>query len=360
MRIIRGAKPSGPMVVKQRTFAAPLTRGDVTGYQSCVKLLRAALLLMMCLAPALARAAEKLTLAHVAINPGQGLFWIARDGGALAKRGFAADVVLVPGSPRTVQALIAGDLDYIVAGTSAVLRARMQGADTVIVAGAFSSLSQRVLVKPDSKIQTIADLKGKTIGVTQFGSAGDTFLRTALKKAGLKESDVTIFQMGGTPGVSQGLEAGRIEVGVLGDSSMLLVLNGRARQLKGASARELGIPGLDAPVTTTERKIKRDRGAAVRFVEAYVEAIHYFKTNRAGTVRILQKYLRGLSAEQIGAWIDDVKETMETIPYPDEAGLRSEMEQVNAPKSIGPAQFVDRSILDEIKKSGFIERLYKP
>jgi ABC-type nitrate/sulfonate/bicarbonate transport system substrate-binding protein len=33
-----------------------------------------------------------------------------------------------------------------------------------------------VLVRPDSKIQTLADLKGKIVGVTQFGSAGDTFL----------------------------------------------------------------------------------------------------------------------------------------------------------------------------------------
>jgi NitT/TauT family transport system substrate-binding protein len=315
--------------------------------------------LLLCLWPATAAAAEKLTLAHVAINPGQGLFWIARDASLLTKYGFTAEVVLIPGSPRTVQALIAGDVDYIVAGTAAVLRARMQGADTVMIAGALSSSSQRILVKPDAPMQGINDLKGKTIGVTQYGSAGDTFLRTGLKKAGLKESDVTVLQMGGTPGVAQALEAGRIEVGVLGDSSMLLVFQGKARQLKGASARELGVPGLDAPVTTTEKKLKRDRAGAVRFLQAYIEAIHYFKANGPGTVRILQKYMRGLTAEQIGAWVADVRENLETVPYPNEAGLRSEMEQVNAPKSFGPAQFVDASMLDEIKKSGFIERLYK-
>jgi ABC-type nitrate/sulfonate/bicarbonate transport system substrate-binding protein len=303
--------------------------------------------------------AEKLTLAHVAINPAQGLFWIARDSGLLAKYGFTADVVLVPGSPRTVQALIAGDLDYIVAGTAAVVRARIQGADVVMVASPSTHSSQRVVVRPDSTLNSLKDVKGKIIGVTQFGSAGDTFLRTALRKVGLKEADVTILQMGGTPGVTQALEAGRIEVGVLGESAMLLVFQGKARQLKGASARELGIPGLDGPLTTTERKLRRDRGGVLRFVQAYVEAIHYFKANKPGTVRVLQKYMRGLSEQQIGAWVDDVKANLQAAPYPDDESLRSELEQINAPKSQSMAYFVDRSILDEIKKSGFIDRLYR-
>ena len=189
--------------------------------------------------------AEKLTLAHVAINPGQGMLLLAKDSGLLAKYGFTADVVLIPGTPRTVQALIAGDLDYAVAGAPAVLRARMQGADVIVLASLANYSSQRVFVRPDSTVNSIRELKGKLIGVTQYGSAGDTFLRSALKKIGMKDSDVTILQMGGTPGVAQALESRRIEVGVLGDSGMLLVFRGIARPLKGASSRELGFKALD-------------------------------------------------------------------------------------------------------------------
>jgi NitT/TauT family transport system substrate-binding protein len=314
---------------------------------------------LLLLAPTVSFAADNLRLAHVAINPGQGLFWIMRDTGLLVNYGFRAEIVLIPGSPRTVQALIAGDLDYIVAGAPAILRARSQGADVVMLASPSSYSSQRILVKNDSPLSTLQDIKGKIVGVTQFGSAGDAFLRTALKKSGMKESDVTVLQMGGTPGVTQALEAGRIEVGVLGESSMLLVLQNKARQLKGASARELGIPGLDAPLTTTERKLKRDRRSVLRFMQAYVAAINYFKTNRAGTVRILQRFMRGISDAQLGAWVDDVKETLEPLPYPNEAALAFEVEQINAPKTQPPSYFVDTSLLDEIKKSGLVERLYK-
>jgi ABC-type nitrate/sulfonate/bicarbonate transport system substrate-binding protein len=316
-------------------------------------------ILSLLLALPASAAAEKLTLAHVAINPGQGLFLLAKDSGILAKYGFTADVVLIPGTPRTVQALIAGDLDYAVAGTPAVLRARMQGADVVVLGSLSSYSSQRVFVRPDSAITDIKDLKGKIIGVTQYGSAGDTFLRSALKKIGLKDSDVTILQMGGTPGVAQALEARKIEVGVLGDSGMLLVFRGIVRPLKGASSRELGFKALDGPLATTERKIKADRTAVLRFLQAYVEAIHYFKTNKEGTIRIYKKYMRGLNDEDLGRWFDDTRELLRPLPYPDEEALRAELEQIGAPKSQAPASFINTTFLDEIRKGGLIDRLYK-
>jgi len=304
--------------------------------------------------------AQKLTLAHVAINPGQGLFWIVRDSGLLAKHGLSGDVVFIPGSPRTVQTLLAGEIDYAVVGAPAFLRARMQGADVVVLASLSGFVSQRVVLRLDSPISSFKELKGKTIGITQYASAGDTFLRSALKKTGIKESEVVILQLGGTTNVAQALEGGKIEVGILGESSSLLFYRGKAKPLKGGSSKELGFTGLDAPLGTTERKFKSDRNAVTRFMQAYVEAIHYFKTNKAGTVRILQKYMRGLSEEHLGMWVDDYKDSLKPLPYPDEDGLRSELEQINAPKSPPPSHYINVTFLDEIKKSGFVEKLYPP
>jgi ABC-type nitrate/sulfonate/bicarbonate transport system substrate-binding protein len=303
--------------------------------------------------------AQKLILAHVAINPTQSMLHLAKDSGILAKYGFTADVVLIPGTPRTVQALIAGDLDYVKAGAPASIRARAQGADVVILSTLSNFSSQRIMLRPDSPLSSVKDLKGKIIGVTQYGSGGDTFLRAALRKTGVKESEVTILQMGGTPGVAQGLESGRIEVGVLGDSGMLLVFRGRAKMMKGASAREMGFRGTDAPLTTTERKIKADRGAVVRFMQAYLETIHFFQTNKAATARILSKYMRGVSEEHISLWCDEVRATLKPMPYPDEEALRAEIEMMGPGVSQIPPGYINTSILDEIKKSGFVEKLYK-
>jgi ABC-type nitrate/sulfonate/bicarbonate transport system substrate-binding protein len=64
--------------------------------------------------------------------------------------------------------LIAGDLDYAVGGSPAALRARMQGADVVMLAWLSSYPSQRVFVRKDSAVQNLNELKGKLVGVTQF------------------------------------------------------------------------------------------------------------------------------------------------------------------------------------------------
>ena len=316
-------------------------------------------LILLFTAWAIPVSAQKLLLAHVAVNPGQGMLHLAKDSGMLAKYGFSADVLLIPGTPRTIQALIAGDLDYVAAGAPASLRARAQGADVVVLSTLANFSSQRVMLRPDSTLSNIRDLRGKIIGVTQYGSGGDTFLRAALRKTGIKENEVTILQMGGTPGVAQGLESGRIEVGVLGDSGMLLVFRGRAKMMKGASAREMGFRGSDAPLTTTERKIKADRGAVVRFMQAYLETVHFFQTNKPATARLLSKHMRGVSEEHISLWCDELRANLKQVPYADEESLRAELDMMTPPIAQIPAGYVNNSILDELKKSGFIDKLYK-
>src|SRR6185503_14978954 len=135
-----------------------------------------AFLLLLFTAWAIPVSAQKLLLAHVAVNPGQGMLHLAKDSGMLAKYGFSADVLLIPGTPRTIQALIAGDLDYVAAGAPASLRARAQGADVVVLSTLANFSAQRVMLRPDSTLSNIRDLRGKIIGVTQYGSGGDTFL----------------------------------------------------------------------------------------------------------------------------------------------------------------------------------------
>ncbi len=128
----------------------------------------------------------------------------------LAKYGFSADVLLIPGYAAHHSSVDRRRLGLCCGGCARLAESEGSGSGC----GHFSTLanfsSQRVLIRPDSRLTGFKDLKGKLIGVTQYGSGGDTFLRGALRKTGIKEYEVTILQMGGTPGVAQGLESGRI------------------------------------------------------------------------------------------------------------------------------------------------------
>src|SRR5438874_1909346 len=79
-------------------------------------------------------AVEKLNFAYVAPSEWMTIPWIAKESGIFAKHGFDVSLQLVGGTPRLVQSLIAGDFDYAIVGGTAVLQARLQNADTVILA----------------------------------------------------------------------------------------------------------------------------------------------------------------------------------------------------------------------------------
>jgi NitT/TauT family transport system substrate-binding protein len=310
----------------------------------------------------LAQARRKVLVAYVAPGISQSIPWIAKQAGIFAKHGIDADVILLTGSPRLMQTLLAGDIDYALGGTSSVLRARFRGADPVIVAGTTNFTSQRVLVRPDSTLQRLQDLKGRTVGVTQYGSQGDTFFRDALKKNGLKpDADVSIIQMGGTPQVAAALIAGKVDAGVSGESSLLLIHQGKAKMLPGGSAKDLKVAGVGATLNVTGRFLARDRDGVMRFLRAYVEGIHYYRTNREGSVRALQKFFRGATSDQIGFLYDEQHEEIEPLPIPSDEAIQGELDRETDPKAknFKPADFMDMSLLREIEKSGFLAELYK-
>jgi len=166
--------------------------------------------------------------------------------------------------------------------------------------------------------------------------------------------------MGGTPQVASSLIAGKVDAGVSGESSVLLIHQGKMKQLPGASAREMKILSSGAPLITTRRYISRDRRSVMQFMRAYVEGVHFFRTNREGSLRALQKFFRGATAEQVAFLYDNQREVFEPLPIPSDEAIQGELDRETDPKakSFKPADFMDLSFLREIEKSGFLAELY--
>jgi hypothetical protein len=140
----------------------------------------------------------------------------------------------------------------------------------------------------------------------------------------------------------------------------LLINQGKLKQLPGASAKEMKILAGGAPLITTRRYISRERRGVMQFMRAYVEGVHYFKTNKEGSVRALQKLLRGATAQEIALLHDDQRDVVDPLPVPSDEALQADLDRETDPKAraLKLADLVDLSFLREIEKSGFLAELY--
>lgn len=332
-----------------------------------VKIIRSALirallitLFLMTMAPGSVGAADKLRVAFVSPSVALSLPWVAKELGILAKYDLLAEILLITGSPRLVQTLIAGDIDVVFAGVTALTRARLRGAEVAILGASANLSSQKILVNRGSKMRRLEDLKGATIGVSQFGSEADTFTRNALATVGLRpERDVTILQLGGHPQVAAAMAAGKLEVGALAGLAALTAERAGARLL--TSAVELKILSPSGTFATTRGYIQRGRPVVERLMRSFVETLHYLKTNRTGSVALLQKYFGGLNMEEAAYLYDEQVELLERLPGPNDRALQAVLDRENDPKLkvMSPADFTDASFFRDIERSGLIEQLYR-
>jgi len=113
------------------------------------------------------------------------------------------DVDVVPGqsSATIVQLLLSGRADVGLAQPDPVVIQRVHNKLPLVSFYAVCRRgTNRFIVNPDAPIQSVHDLKGKTVGVNDLGSGGVTFLRARLKEAGMTVKDVQLISVGyGTP-----------------------------------------------------------------------------------------------------------------------------------------------------------------
>jgi len=328
-----------------------------------VRLVSLSLMIFFCLAvPLSAAPLQKIVVAYVSPSDSMIIPGIARDSGILAKYGFDADVVLVTGSPRVVQSLIGGSFDYAIPGGTPLLRARVQGADTVILSTITDYSTQQIMVHPRSGIQSVEQLKGKKVGVTQYGSEGDAFLRLVLQRAGLKpDIDVQIIQTGGSGLTVTSLVAGKIDAGAMGGSVTSVLASRKTGAKTLITAQELNVLAPSGVLATTRRKIARSRDEVRRFIQAYVEAIHFLKNNREAAIRIMQKYMGGLPMDIVSQLYDDARDEFPPLPLAREEAIQAVLDRDADPKtrSLKAKDFIDMSFLRELEEKGFVTALYQ-
>src|SRR5437762_6194213 len=112
-------------------------------------------------------------------------------------RAFGLEVTptFVEGGSTLTQAVVGGSVDIAQNGYTPAAAAAVQGADVVFIGGISNQLPFQLVVK--GNIRSAADLRGKKIAISRYGSSSDIAATYALQNLGLKRTDVVLLQLGG-------------------------------------------------------------------------------------------------------------------------------------------------------------------
>src|SRR5262245_30732166 len=113
---------------------------------------------------------KRIAVAYSAISATQSGFYLAKDANIFDKHGLYVDPVYVAGGSRVAQAIIAGEFAVALAGGNIVF-ANLAGGDIVTYGGVVNVPSFYLYVQPVVKTQE--ELRGKTLGITSYGSSTD-------------------------------------------------------------------------------------------------------------------------------------------------------------------------------------------
>jgi NitT/TauT family transport system substrate-binding protein len=277
--------------------------------------------------------------------------WMAKEIGAYEKYGIDAELIYISSGPTVVQALLGGDVTGGIAATNAVIAAVLRGAPLVSVLSTANRPYHRLWVRPE--INRLEDLKGKTVGVSRFGSVTDNLTRMVLKKYGL-EGAVNVRQMGGTAEVGAAFQNKQIAGAVT--SSLRVDASVQPRLL--LKLEDMGFLYSMDVVAHSRDDMKRSPQVVEGMVRAYVEgvaAIHYQK-DRA--FKAIAKYARLQDPKKIDEIYQDSVLYLEKVPRVEPDAVNSILEFMGK-KGVPVETFADNDIVDKLVREGFIDKLYK-
>jgi len=322
-------------------------------------LLSASLVVLPSSPLAQSRTLKKIQVGVPAVSMGNIIIFFTKEAKIYEKHGLDAEPVVMSGSGIASRALIAGSVTISPITTPAVMSAVLAGSDMVILAHTMPGVIQSLMVRPE--IKRAEDLKGKTIGVTTFGSLGDFLVRYLAKQKGLNpDKDFALRQIGADPERLISLRQGSIQAATLSHPSFILAQRA-GFQVLWDFFRDVEYPWSE--IATTRTLIKQDRDLVMRYMRAHIEGIARFKLEPDLAKKVIKKMLR----------LDDDSLTHESwelfakhriaAPYPNIKGMKTSYEYVAATRpdvyKHKPEEFIDPSFVEELDKSGFIKKLYE-
>jgi NitT/TauT family transport system substrate-binding protein len=307
-----------------------------------------------CITAVIADAQTVLRIGYSGGGVAKNLHLVIEKAGLWKKRGLEAKLIYFTSGATMAQATMSGDIDIGDSDVPAMLNAVSSGIldgkliSVYVNRFPFSFITRKEIKKPD-------DLKGKKLAISRFGSSSDATTRMLLKFWKLDpDKDVHILQVAG-PTRLPALFSGQIDGTLIGTYDVPKVLEaGCCTALVDLLELPLEYARFGQVVPTS--LLKTQRQAILRFVEGLIEGIHVFKTNRELALSVIKQ--SGIASPQYG--YQRVAAALRERPIPEPVGVQAVLDSVKTTKSkITLAKDVmDASLVEEVDRTGFIDRLY--
>ena len=311
--------------------------------------------------PLTAPSQDKIKIAYSSTDTLNQIWTIPQEIGLYKKNGLDVELVYIGSTTVGISAIMAQDIQVGNAAGSGVANANVRGADTVSVGCTINVLAYELVVL--DSVKTAEDLKGKSIGISRFGSVSDVAARELLKGLGLRPmDDVKILQVGGAAERAAGFSRGVIAGFPSPPGNVHLIPGGLPhRILANLSDLKKPYPLPFICAVTTKSYLAKNRSVVRRVMMSLIEASHYFKTNKEGAQKVVAKYLRGANKAYLDSSYESTAKILERVPYTSREGMKIQLDEAlkQAPGSkVTVDNLIDDSIVRELEKDGFIDRVY--
>jgi NitT/TauT family transport system substrate-binding protein len=304
---------------------------------------------------AAAQSLPSLNMGYSGAGIGSDLLKVIERSNLWRKHGLDVKVVYLSSGTLMAQTLSSGDIGIAGFDTPAMLNLALAGHSLKIVAVPINRIEPMFVVR--ANIKTPAELKGKKVTISRFGSGSDIITRVALRYWKLDpDKDVSFFQSGNTPTRVAALIAGHMDGGLVSSTGVAkIVATGCCRVLADLSELPLDFANYGVVVSGTFLRTQREN--VKRFLQALVEGIHVFKTKPDIARAVLRE--SNSEAEIVGPLYERLAKSFREFPTPEARGIQNVIDSLPTPKAKGARaeDFSDSTLLEEIRKSGFLERL---
>ena len=228
---------------------------------------------------------------------------LAKDLHLFEKYGLNVTVQIFNGAAPTAQAQVAGQIDFADQSAGPVIATIGTDSPSYMVMVASQNLTDDLFTQKD--IKTAADLRGKSIAISSFGSQSHATMLLALKSLGLTDKDVTLTAVGAEPNRLAAFKAGTVAGydGKFSFESELLPQGYNAlvkgRELKGVG----GYP--NTSVTVTADFAKKYPNTVLAMVAAYVDAVTQIKLQPFDVMAKIVAQETGLTMDQASQQLKD-------------------------------------------------------